>query len=86
MQNTLEEIEKLKKTGKYEEAALKYEELEMWDKASEIRNINMGIVSKITMECPHCGASQPLASKENKVKCKNCGKNYTIPKKVLEVL
>jgi DNA-directed RNA polymerase subunit RPC12/RpoP len=37
----LAEIEKLKKAEKYEEAALKYEELEMWDKAGEIRNINM---------------------------------------------
>ena len=82
----LAEIEKLKKTGKYEEAALKYEELEMWDKAKETRELNMGKVSSINMECPHCGASQPLSSKNNMVKCKHCGKNYVIPKKVLEIL
>jgi len=82
----LAEIEKLKKAGKYEEAALKYEELEMWNKAREIRNINMGKVSTISMECPHCGASQPLSSKSNMVKCKHCGKKYIIPKKVLDLL
>ena len=82
----LAEIEKLKKAEKYEEAALKYEELEMWDKAKETRNINMGKVSSINMECPYCGASQPLSSKNNMVKCKHCGKNYIIPKKVLEIL
>jgi len=80
------EIEKLKKAGKYEEAALKYEEIEMWDKAKEIRKLNMGKVSAISMECPHCGAAQPLASKNNEVTCKNCGKTYVIPKKVLELL
>ena len=80
------EIEKLKKAGKYEEAALKCEEIEMWDKAKEIRNLNMGKVSTISMECPHCGESQPFSSKHNNVTCKSCGKTYGIPKKVLELL
>src|SRR4030042_6766724 len=31
------EIEKLEKAGKYEDLALIYEKLEMWDKAGEIR-------------------------------------------------
>ena len=82
----LEEIEKLKKAGEYEEAALRYEEIEMWDKATEIRHLNTGKVSKINMECPHCGGSQPLSSKTNEVTCKYCGKNYIIPAKVLELL
>jgi transposase-like protein len=84
----LAEIKELKKAGKYEEAALKYEELEMWDKAKEIRELNMGKVTTINMECPHCGASQPLSSKNknNQVTCIHCGKNYIIPKKVLELL
>ena len=82
----LAEIRELKKVGKYEEAALKYEELEMWDNAKEIRELNMGKVSAINVECPHCGASQPLSSKSNEVTCKHCGKNYIIPKKVLELL
>jgi transposase-like protein len=82
----LAEIKKLKKAGKYEDAALKYEELEMWDKAKEIRKLNMGKISTITMECPHCGASQPLSSKNNTVTCKHCKKNYNIPRKVLELL
>jgi DNA-directed RNA polymerase subunit RPC12/RpoP len=82
----LAEIEKLKKAGKYEEAALKYEEIEMLDKAEECRNINTGKVSAISMECPHCGKSQPLTSKDNQVKCKHCGKNYIIPKEVRDLL
>ena len=80
------EIEKLKKAGKYEAAALKYEEIDMLDKAEECRKLNMGKVSKITMECPHCGETQQLSSKNNTVKCKHCGKTYGIPKKVLELL
>lgn len=86
IQNILAEIEKLKKAEKYEEAALKYEELEMWEKARAIRNINMGKISTINMECPHCGASQPLSSKSNEVKCTHCGKKYVIPKEVLQLL
>jgi Zn finger protein HypA/HybF involved in hydrogenase expression len=82
----LAEIEELEKAGKYEEAALKYEDVEMWDKATELRELNMGKVSTINMECPHCGVSQPLSSKSNEVTCKHCGKNYIIPKRVLELL
>ncbi|MBN1245133.1 hypothetical protein JXA31_06025 [Candidatus Bathyarchaeota archaeon] len=84
--NIIAEIEQLKKAGKYEEAALKYEEIEMLDKAKECRNINTGKVSAISMECPHCGKSQPLSSKNNEVTCKHCSKNYLIPKKVLDLL
>jgi DNA-directed RNA polymerase subunit RPC12/RpoP len=80
------EIEKLKKAGKYEEAAVKYEEIDMLDKAEECRRLNMGKISKISMECPHCGESQQLSSKNNTVTCKHCGKNYGIPKKALDLL
>ena len=84
--NILAEIEKLKKAGRYEEAALRYEQLELWEKARAIRNVNMGKVSTISMKCPHCGETQPLSSKNNMLKCKRCGKKYLIPKKVLELL
>ena len=93
----LAEIEKLKTAGKYEDAALRYEELKMGDKAGDCRRmaktshvisakIKIGKVSTISMECPHCGASQPLSSKNKEVICKHCGKKYVIPKKVLELL
>ncbi len=82
----LAEIKELKQAGKYEEVALKYEELEMWDKAKEIREINMGKISTISIECPHCGVSQPISSKSVEVTCKHCGKNYLVPSKVLELL
>jgi DNA-directed RNA polymerase subunit RPC12/RpoP len=83
--NAIAEIEKLKKAGRYEDAALRYEELEMWDKADETRNMNMGKVSAINLNCPHCGASQQLSSKINEVTCKHCGKKYGVPKKILEL-
>lgn len=82
----LAEIKKLEKAGKYEDAALKYEEIEMWDKAEEIRKINVGKVISITVECPHCGEAKMLSSRSNEVQCKHCNKRYTIPKKVLELL
>ena len=91
------DIDKLERAGRYEDAAKKYEELEMWDKAGDCRrmaktnyvvsaNLNIGKVGTISMDCPHCGASQPIASKSNEVTCKFCGKNYVIPKKVLDLL
>jgi DNA-directed RNA polymerase subunit RPC12/RpoP len=97
VQQKIPDIEKLERAGKYEDAALEYEELEMWDKAGEVRrkakpnsvisaNSNIGKVSSISLECPRCGASQPLSSKTNEVTCKHCGKNYGVPKKVLELL
>lgn len=82
----LAEIEELKKADKYEEAAIKYEELEMWDKAREIRELNMGKVLTIIMECPHCGVSQSLSSKSKQVTCQHCGKNYLIPKEALDLI
>jgi len=84
-----EEIEKL--------AALRYEELEMWNKAGECRrnaktnyvvtaNVSIGKVGSISMDCPHCGGSQAIESISNEVKCQYCGKNHIIPKKVLDPL
>jgi ribosomal protein S27E len=84
--NVIMEIEKLKRAGKYEDAALRYEELEMWDKAEETRNINIGKVRAVNIECPHCGEIQPFSSKETEVTCKRCGRKYRVPKKVLEIL
>jgi len=95
--NSVAEIEKLEKAGRYEAAALSYEELEMLDKAKECRRmaetshaisakIKTGKVSTISIECPYCRASQQLSSKNNKVKCRHCGKKYLIPKKVLRLL
>ena len=84
--SVIAEIDALKKACKFEDAALKYEELEMYDKAEECRKLNMGKVSKISMECPYCSETQPISSRNNKVKCEHCGKTYSIPKKVLELL
>ena len=87
----------MKIAGRYEAAALGYEELEMSDEAEECRKmaktnrvisdkVKIGKVSIISIECPYCSASQPLSSKNNKATCKHCGKKYLIPKKVLRLL
>ena len=93
----IQEAENLERAGKYEAAAEKYDELKMWDKAGDCRrmaktnyvvsaNVNIGKTGTISMDCPHCGASQPIATKSNEVTCKFCGKNYVVPKKVLDLL
>ena len=93
----IEEAKNLETAGRYKDAAKKYEELKMWDKAGDCRrmlktnyvvsaNLNVGKVGTISMDCPHCGASQPIATKSNEVTCKFCGNNYVIPKKVLDLL
>jgi uncharacterized Zn-finger protein len=90
-------IERLKRAGKYEEAAKLYEEMDMWEEAAECRridktsyvvsaNLKIGKVGTITMNCPYCIASQPLYSKSNEVTCSSCKKTYVIPKKVLDLL
>jgi len=81
----LAEIKDLKKAGQYEEAALRFEELEMWDKAKEIRDLNMGKISSVNLACPHCGDLHLFSSKSKEVICSHCGKNYSVPKKVLEL-
>jgi len=96
-QLAVEEAEKLVQAGRFEEAASIYDELEMLDKAGECRrlartnyvvsaSVNIGKVATISMECPHCSASQPIGSKSNEVTCQYCGKNYIIPKRILELL
>ncbi|MBO3842206.1 MAG: hypothetical protein FGF48_07305 [Candidatus Brockarchaeota archaeon] len=40
----------------------------------------------ISVQCPHCGASAPLRTKESEVTCKYCGKQYIIPKKLLDLI
>jgi DNA-directed RNA polymerase subunit RPC12/RpoP len=93
----IREIEKLERTGKYEEAAARYEALEMWDKAGDCRrrakpshvvqaNLSVAKVGAISMVCPHCGGSQSIASKSGQVTCKRCGKAYAIPKKVFDLV
>ena len=90
-------IRKFEKVGRYEQAALEYEKIGMLEEAGETRrkakttyvisaNLNIAKIGSISMECPHCGASQPITSKSNDVTCSYCRKNYVIPKKVLELL
>jgi uncharacterized Zn-finger protein len=93
----LDKIDKLERAERFEDAALLYEELEMWDKAGETRrkartnyvisaNLKIAGLNSISVNCPNCGASQPVESKSNEVICSYCKKKYIIPKKILELL
>ncbi|MCW3997587.1 MAG: hypothetical protein NWF10_03350 [Candidatus Bathyarchaeota archaeon] len=93
----IEEAANLVKAGRYEEAAILYEELEMWKKACKCRkldrqsyiaprNLNVGKVASIIMTCPYCNASQSVVSKSKKVVCSSCKKKYVIPRKVLDLI
>jgi ribosomal protein S27E len=83
--------------GRYEAAARLCDELEMWEKAGELRrmgktsylistNFSMGKEGAISCTCPNCGSSQAVASKTNMVKCEHCGNSYIIPKKILDMM
>lgn len=91
------DAENFLKAGRYEAAARNYEWLGDWEKAGECRklgkttyvvsaNVHIG-KEGISVDCPHCGASQPVKSKTtNEATCAYCGKIYIIPEKVLSLL
>jgi DNA-directed RNA polymerase subunit RPC12/RpoP len=93
----IQEIERLVKAGRYGDAALKYEKLDLWDKAKECRmrakknraglaNLETGKVGTINLVCPHCNESQPATSKSGEETCSRCGTTYIIPNKVRELI
>jgi uncharacterized Zn-finger protein len=93
----IEEIEQLERAGRYDDAAEKYEELKMWDEAGKCRrkanthyvvsvNVDVGKIGTISIQCPYCGASQPITSKSNRVKCNYCGRDCIIPEKIIDLL
>lgn len=90
-------IEHLVKAGQYDDAARKYDKLEMWDKAKECRRLakknrsgtailEKGKVGAISVICPNCGESQSANSKTKELTCDRCGTSFLIPEKVLELL
>jgi DNA-directed RNA polymerase subunit RPC12/RpoP len=92
-----QEIERLVKAGQYEAAALKYEELDLWDEAKDCRmqakkkrsgtvDLVTAKVGTITLVCPHCNASQPLQSASGQEICSRCGTTYIVPNKVRELI
>jgi hypothetical protein len=93
----IREIERLQKARRYEEAALKYEKLDQWDKAKDCRkiakkkqgksgNLEIGKVGTINVLCPHCNASQPVTSKSGEETCHHCGTTYIVPTEIRHVL
>jgi ribosomal protein S27AE len=90
------EIERLAKAGHCEEAALRFEKLDQWDKARECRRMDKkrlldapdmptGKVGTINVVCPHCGESQPLRAGLDKESCRHCGIVYKVPEKLREI-
>jgi hypothetical protein len=93
----IHEAEQLAMTGRYEEAALKYEKVDLWDKAKECRRVSkkkhddsadlpFGKVGEVSMICPHCGASKPVNPRMHEETCSRCGTTYAIPDRIREVL
>ncbi len=93
----IEAIEHLAKIGRYEDAARKYEKLELWDKVRECRRLakknrsgsivlETAKIGAISVVCPHCGESQPASSKTKELTCARCGTSFLIPEKVFELL
>jgi ribosomal protein S27E/DNA-directed RNA polymerase subunit RPC12/RpoP len=93
----IQNAEQLAKAGRYEDAALKYEKLDMWDKAKSCRavarkkhtgssDLQEGKIETVTLTCPHCGNSQPISSKSTEEICTQCGTTYLIPEKIKDLL
>jgi hypothetical protein len=89
-----QEAEQMAKAGKYEEAALNFEKLEMWKEARDCRvqakkkhksqaTPKTGKVGAVSIICPHCGASQAVNLKLAEETCNRCGTTYLIPKEAL---
>lgn len=93
----IQSAEQLAKAGRYEDAALKYERLDLWDKAKSCRavakkkhavpsDLQEGKVETVTLACPHCGNSQPVSSKSAEETCSHCGTTYLVPEKIKGLL
>lgn len=93
----LELLKNYETAGRYEEAAQICDQLEMLEKAGELRRMartsyqistsfSMGKDGAISVTCPNCGSSQVVESKSNLVTCKHCGNNYIIPKNILDMM
>ncbi|MEM2057244.1 MAG: hypothetical protein QXO76_03180 [Thermoproteota archaeon] len=50
-----------------------------------VTKFNLSEDGTISVQCPYCGASAPLI-KESEVTCKYCGKQYIVPKKILDLI
>jgi hypothetical protein len=93
----IDEARQLSKSGRYEDAAVKFDKLEMWSEAKECRrqarkkrsgaaHLESGKVGTVTVLCPNCGASQPVTSKSTEETCSRCGTVYAVPNAVFDLL
>ncbi|MCW4011062.1 MAG: hypothetical protein NWF05_10670 [Candidatus Bathyarchaeota archaeon] len=93
----IKKAEQLVKAGRYEEAALRYEALDLWDNARDCRrlakkkhvgatNLEAGKIGAVTMVCPHCGESKSVTAKSAEETCSRCGTTFRVPKRVLDLL
>jgi transposase-like protein len=93
----IKEAERLAKSGRFEDAALRYEKLDLWNEAKNCRalakkkraapvNLEEGKLETVSLLCPHCGSSQPVEVKSSQETCSHCGTTYLVPEKVIELL
>ncbi len=93
----IHEAERLAKAGRYEDAALRYEKLDLWNQAKSCRllakkkhaasgTLQVGRVGTVNILCPHCDSSQSIDSKSKEETCTRCGTTYLVPEKVIEML
>ncbi len=89
-----QEANQMAKGGRFEEAALSFEKLEMWKEAKDCRlqarkkhkgltKPLTGKIGSVSVICPHCGASQAVNLKSSEETCNRCGTTYLIPKEAL---
>ncbi len=95
--NEIHEAERLAKTGRYEDAALAYEKLELWSEAKSCRTqarrkhsgsaiSEVGKVDSVTLSCPHCSATQQTEAHAKELTCSRCGTMYRVPEEVRDLL
>ncbi len=88
--------EALAKNKRYEEAALLFETLDLWNKAKACRlqarkagsrpvELLNAKVASVALICPHCGDSQPVTSGDAEPICAKCGTTFLVPEAVAKL-
>jgi DNA-directed RNA polymerase subunit RPC12/RpoP len=86
----------LAKNKRFEEAALLFEKLDLWDKAKACRlqarkagsrpvDLATAKVESVALICPHCGFSQTVASGDEETVCAKCGTTFLVPESVAQL-
>lgn len=96
-EDALKEAKRLAGSGRYEEAALEFEKMDLWEDARECRKqarknhsdnavVETAKIGAINVICPHCNTSQPVASKSEDKTCSHCGVTFKVPKEAVDLV